>query len=68
MNEDKETNIVNQVPSWHFTVCLKCNKYLSTYTINPFDTTGTIGSPIVARSLCPTGNYSQLIFCVGSQL
>jgi len=32
MHEDKETNIVNQVPSWHYTVRLKCNnKYLSTY-------------------------------------
>jgi len=33
MNEDKETNIVDQVPSWHFTVCLKCNKYLSMYIL-----------------------------------
>jgi len=29
MNEDKETFIVNQIPSWHDNVCLKCNKYLS---------------------------------------
>jgi len=29
MIEVKEISIVNQVPSWHHAVCLKCNKYLS---------------------------------------